>query len=46
MKTEVEIPPQYVEIIEQLAKKQGVSLDEMVETVLRNYLERSRTDAG
>ena len=46
MKEEIEIPPQYVEIIKAEAASRGVSADEFVETVLRNYLERGGADAG
>ncbi len=45
MKAEIEIPPQYAENIDQLAKKQGVSADEFIEAAIRKFLERSRTDA-
>ena len=45
MKAELEIPPQYAKIIEQLAVMQGVSADEYVETVLRNFLERGGANA-
>ena len=45
MKAELEIPPQYAKIIEQLAVKHGVSADEIVESAIRQFLERSSTDA-
>ena len=45
MKTEIEIPPQYVDIIIKEAASKGVSADEVVETAIRKFLERSRADA-
>ena len=45
MKVEIEIPPQYAQIIKAAAEKQGVSADEIVETALKNFLERSRSHA-
>ena len=45
MKTEIAIPPQYEEIIKSETAKHGVSADEVVETAIRKFLERSRTNA-
>ena len=45
MKAEIEIPSQYVDIIKNEAAKCGVSADEMVETVIRKFLERIRINA-
>ena len=45
MKADIEIPPQYSEIIKAEAAKRGVSADEIVETAIRKFLERSKTDA-
>ena len=45
MKEEIVIPPQYEEIIKAEATKRGVSADAIVETAIRKFLERSKTDA-
>ncbi|MBR1385095.1 MAG: ribbon-helix-helix protein, CopG family [Ruminococcus sp.] len=45
MKKEIEIPSQYLETIMAEAEKRGVSADEIVETAIRKFLERSKTDA-
>ncbi len=45
MKTEIEIPPQYVDIIKAEAAKRGISADEFIETALRNFLERGGANA-
>ncbi|MBR1764132.1 MAG: CopG family transcriptional regulator [Ruminococcus sp.] len=45
MKEEIVIPHQYVAIIMTEAAKRGLSADEIVETVIRKFLERSKADA-
>ena len=45
MKIEIEIPPQYADDIKTEAERRGISADEIVETAIRKFLERSRTDA-
>lgn len=45
MKSEIVIPPQYEEIIKSISEKQGVSLDDVVENALKNFMERSAADA-
>ncbi|MCR5540882.1 MAG: hypothetical protein K6F71_08735 [Ruminococcus sp.] len=39
MKEEMEIPQKYVEKIKKTAEQQGVSVDEIVETAIKNFLE-------
>ena len=45
MKAEIEIPQPYAEIIKRLVVKHGILIDEFIETAIRKFLERSRTDA-
>ncbi len=45
MKAEIEIPTQLAEVVVEETSKSGVSADEIVETAIRYFLERSRTDA-
>ena len=45
MKEEMEIPQKYVEKIKKTAEQQGVSVDEIVETAIKNFLERGEEDA-
>jgi DNA-directed RNA polymerase delta subunit len=44
MKEEIEIPQKYDEIIKKIAKKQGISYDEIVENAIRQFIERSPED--
>lgn len=45
-KTEITIPPQFSEIIEKAAEKEGITADELTERALKKLLERSNEDAG
>lgn len=45
MKCEIEIPPQLTEPLLRLASETGLPLEDIVETALRNYLERSQDNA-
>ncbi|MBR1383690.1 MAG: hypothetical protein IJ555_07770 [Ruminococcus sp.] len=45
MKEEIEIPPQYAEIIKSEAEHQNISIEDVVHIALKKYLERSKTDA-
>ena len=45
MKAEIEIPPQYSEIIKAEVAKRGISADEFMEAAIRKFFERSKTDA-
>lgn len=45
MRSKIEIPPQYVDIIKTEAAKRGISADEIVEAAIRKLLERSKTSA-
>ena len=42
MKCEIEIPPQLTEPLLRLASETELPLEDIVETALRNYLERSQ----
>lgn len=39
-KVEISIPPQFSEIIEKAAEKEGITADEMTERALKKLLER------
>ena len=43
---EIEVPPQYAELLEQQAAERGVSVDKIVEKAIKNMMERSLEDAG
>ncbi len=45
-KTEITIPPQFSEIIEKAAEKEGITADELTERALKKLLERSNEDVG
>lgn len=45
MKKEIYIPPEYIQIIESESEKQGIDIEAVVHTALKNYLERSKADA-
>lgn len=45
MKCEIEIPPQLTEPLLRLASETELPLEGIVETALRNYLERSQDNA-
>ena len=40
-KVEITIPPQFSEIIEKAAEKEGITVDELIERAMKNLLERS-----
>lgn len=42
---EIEIPPQFTEPLLQYASEIELSVEDIVETALRNYLERSQDSA-
>lgn len=44
-KYEIKIPPQFIEPLLRLASETEMPLEEIVETALRNYLERSQDNA-
>ncbi|MBO4865740.1 MAG: CopG family transcriptional regulator [Ruminococcus sp.] len=44
MKEEIDIPQKYVEMIKKAAEQQGVSADDIVETEIKNFLERGEED--
>ena len=43
---EIEVPPQYAELLEQQAAERGVSAEEIVTQAIRKMMERSLEDAG
>ncbi|ADU21894.1 hypothetical protein [Ruminococcus albus] len=45
MKEEIAIPQKYVEMIKKAAEQQGVSADDIVETEIKNFLERGAENA-
>lgn len=45
-KVEITIPPQFSEIIERAAEKEGITADELTERALKKLLERSNEDVG
>ena len=40
-KVEINIPPQFSEIIEKVAEKEGITVDELTERAMKKLLERS-----
>ena len=40
-KVEITIPPQFSEIIEKVAEKEGITVDELTERAMKKLLERS-----
>lgn len=40
-KVEITIPPQFSEVIEKAAKKEGITADELIERAMKKLLERS-----
>lgn len=42
---EIEVPPQFTEPLLQYASETELPVEDVVETALRNYLERSRDNA-
>lgn len=45
-KVEIAIPPQFSEIIEKAAEKEGITADELTERALKKLLERSDENVG
>ena len=45
-KVEISIPPQFSEIIEKAAEKEGITADELTERAIKKLLERSNEDVG
>ncbi len=45
-KVEITIPPQFFEIIEKTAEKEGITADELTERALKKLLERSDENVG
>ncbi len=45
MKEEIVIPASYAEQLEKLAAEQCLTVDEIAEKAIRNFLERGETDA-
>lgn len=45
MKNEILIPSPYAEQLEKLAAEQGLTVDDIAEKAMRNFLERSETNA-
>ena len=43
---EIEVPPQYAELLEQQAAERGVSAEEIVTQAIRKMIERSIANAG
>ncbi len=43
---EIEVPPQYAELLEQQAAERGVSVEEIVTQAIRKMIERSIANAG
>ena len=40
-KVEINIPPQFSEVIEKAAKKEGITADELTERAMKKLLERN-----
>jgi hypothetical protein len=45
-KVEITIPPQFSEIIEKVAEKEGITADELTERAIKKLLERSDKNVG
>ena len=43
---EIEVPPQYAELLEQQTAERGVSAEEIVTQAIRKMIERSIANAG
>lgn len=43
-KVEITIPPQFSEVIEKAAEKEGITADELTEIAMKKLLERSSED--
>lgn len=45
MKEEIVIPSPYAELIEKIADEQNIAVDDIAEKSIRDFLERSKTNA-
>lgn len=45
MKEELIIPSPYAELIEEIADEQNTTVDDIAEKAIKNFLERSKTNA-
>jgi len=45
MKEEIVIPSPYAELIEELADEQNTTVDDIAEKAIKNFFERSETNA-
>ena len=45
-KVEINIHPQFSEVIEKAAEKEGITADELTERAMKKLLERSSEDVG
>lgn len=45
MKEEIAIPSPYAELIEEIAYEQNTTVDDIAEKAIRDFLERSKTNA-
>ena len=45
-RVEINIPPQFSEVIEKAAEKEGITADELTERAMKKLLERSSEDVG
>lgn len=43
---EIDVPQEYIELLEQQAAERGVSVDKIVTQAIRKMMERSLEDAG
>lgn len=46
MKIEIEIPPQYAEILKEQAAEQNTTVDDITEKAIKNLIERNEKNAG
>ena len=44
MEFEIIIPTEYEELLEKRAEERGVSVEELLENAIRNYIEKESTD--
>ena len=46
MEFEITIPEQYAELLEKNAAEQGITVEELLESAIRNFLERNKDTNG
>ncbi len=46
MEFEITIPEQYEELLEKKAAEQGITVEELLESAIRNFLERNKEVNG